>query len=76
MHRDTSPVQLLIQQLGDDDGLGVVRAHLDLGTDDIAAEVRRVEALGARQLWPGHGFVALQDPIGLPFCVSGNDPDR
>ncbi len=76
VHRDTSPVQLLIQQLGEEDGAAEVRAHLDLGTDDIAAEVRRVEALGARYLWPGDGFVTLQDPVGLPFCVSGNDPDR
>ena len=25
-------------------------------------------------LWPGGGFVALRDPVGLPFCVTGNDP--
>ncbi len=76
VHRGTSPLQLLIQQLGEDDEGAEVRAHLDLGTDDIAAEVRRVEALGAQVSWPGDGFVALRDPLGMPFCVTGNDPDR
>jgi len=59
-----------------DDGGTHARAHLDLGTDDVAAEVARVRALGAELLWPGAGFVALRDPVGLPFCVTANDPDR
>ena len=42
----------------------------------IAAEVARLEALGAHVLGPGRGFVVLRDPTGLPFCVTGNDPDR
>lgn len=76
VHRAESPLQLLVQRLGDDDGATRARAHLDLGTDDLAAEVAQVQALGARVLRPGHGFVALQDPVGLPFCVTANDPDR
>jgi hypothetical protein len=76
VHRSESPVQLLVQRLGEDDGAPRARAHLDLGTDDLAAEVARVQALGARVLWPGNGFVALEDPVGLPFCVTANDPDR
>jgi catechol 2,3-dioxygenase-like lactoylglutathione lyase family enzyme len=76
VHRAASPVQLLVQRLGDDDGAPRARAHLDLGSDDLAAEVTRVRALGARELWPGNGFVALEDPAGLPFCVTANDPDR
>jgi hypothetical protein len=35
-----------------------------------------VRALGAELLWPGDGFVALRDPVGLPFCVTANHPDR
>jgi hypothetical protein len=66
---------LLVQRLGDD-GTARARAHLDLGTRDVPAPVARIEALGARVLWPGDGFVALQDPVGLPFCVTANDPDR
>ena len=49
---------------------------LDLGTDDVDAEVERVRSVGARLLWPGNGFVALRDPLGLPFCVTANDPSR
>ena len=49
---------------------------LDLGSGDVGAEVARVEALGARVLRPGGGFVALVDPVGLPFCVTANAPDR
>jgi hypothetical protein len=72
VHRTESPLQLLVQRLGDDDGAMDARAHLEVGTDDLAGEVRRVEALGARVLWPGEGFVVLQDPVGLPFCIIGH----
>ncbi|WP_448616430.1 VOC family protein [Modestobacter sp. URMC 112] len=75
-HRSESPMALLIQRLGDGDGGTHARAHLDLGTDDVDAEVARVRALGAELLWPGDGFVALRDPVGLPFCVTANQPDR
>jgi predicted enzyme related to lactoylglutathione lyase len=76
VHRSESPLQLLVQRLGEDDGGTQARAHLDLGTDDLAAEVARVRALGARVLRRRGGFVALEDPVGLPFCVTANDPDR
>ena len=76
MHRAESPLQLLVQRLGPDDGAVQARAHLDLGTDDIAAEIARVEGLGAHVLRHGDGFVALQDPVGLPLCVTANHPDR
>lgn len=76
VHRSRSPLQLLVQRLGADDLAMQARAHLDLGSDDHAAEVARVRALGARLLWPGNGFTALQDPAGLPFCVTDNHPNR
>jgi hypothetical protein len=76
VHRSQSPLALLVQRLGDDDGSTHARAHLDLGTDDLDAEVVRVRARGAELLWQGHGFVALRDPAGLPFCVTANHPDR
>jgi catechol 2,3-dioxygenase-like lactoylglutathione lyase family enzyme len=74
VHRAESPLQLLVQRLGPDDTAEWARAHLDLGTDDIDAEVARVQSLGAEFLWPGNGFVALRDPLGLPFCVTANQP--
>jgi hypothetical protein len=76
VHREESALQLLVQRLGADDGARHARAHLDLGADDVSAEVARLAMLGAQVLGPGSGFVVLRDPTGLPFCVTANDPDR
>jgi hypothetical protein len=67
-----SPVQLLFQRL--EEPHGSVRAHLDLGTDDRLAEVRRLLALGARDVAPGRGWHVLHDMAGLAFCVTDNSP--
>ena len=70
-----SPIQLLFQRL--DDVTGAVRAHLDHGTDDQQAEVRRLLALGAQDVGGGPGgWHTLRDPAGLSFCVTGNSPDQ
>jgi hypothetical protein len=69
------PVQFLFQRLGETDPGRTVRAHLDLGSDDREAEAQRLVGLGAERLWTGDGFVCLRDPVGLPFCVTGNPPD-
>lgn len=49
------------------------RLHLDLRPDDQAAEVERVEKLGARRVSVGQGedvsWVVLADPDGNEFCV-------
>ena len=68
------PVQLLLQRLGPETS-GPTRAHIDIGTDDIDAEVARAVSLGAERLWPGDGWYALRDPTGLIFCVTGNSPE-
>ena len=74
-----APLQLLLHRLGDDDPDQRVRGHLDIGTDDIAAEVGRVTQLGATvtadRQGHGGGWVTLRDPIGLPFCVTPQPPD-
>lgn len=69
-----SPLQLLFQRLEEPDG--PVRLHLDHGTDDLAAEVRRIRELGADDIGPGRGWHALRDPLGLAFCVTGNSPEQ
>ena len=69
-----SPLQLLFQRLDDPDGL--VRAHLDLGSDDVEAEVRRLLDLGAEDVGPGRGWHTLRDPAGVAFCVTGNSPEQ
>jgi catechol 2,3-dioxygenase-like lactoylglutathione lyase family enzyme len=48
------------------------RLHLDLRPRDQAAEVARLEALGARRVDIGQGdvsWVVLADPDGNEFCV-------
>ena len=49
------------------------RHHIDLFADDLAAEVKRLLALGAtRTEWryePYADYVVLLDPDGIPFCV-------
>jgi hypothetical protein len=68
-----SPLQLLFQRLDEPDG--VVRAHLDHGTDARAAEVRRLLALGAADVGPGRGWHVLRDVAGQRFCVTDNSPE-
>ena len=45
------------------------RVHLDIETDDQAAEVARLEALGARQVGKGPRWVVMEAPTGQRFCV-------
>jgi len=47
--------------------------HLDLETDDVEAEVKRLESLGAarwdHQQKRGYDFLVMCDPWGNEFCV-------
>ncbi len=56
-----------------EDKAGKNRLHLDLRPEDQAAEVERLEALGARRVSVGQGedvtWVVLADPDGNEFCV-------
>jgi hypothetical protein len=45
------------------------RVHLDIETDDIEAEVRRLEKLGATRVQAIHGWWVMQAPTGQRFCV-------
>jgi predicted enzyme related to lactoylglutathione lyase len=45
------------------------RVHLDIETDDIEAEARRLEALGARRVAAVSTWVVMQAPSGHRFCV-------
>ena len=45
------------------------RVHLDIETDDIEAEVRRLEGLGARRLNQVKGWWVMEAPTGQRFCV-------
>ena len=45
------------------------RVHIDIETDDIAAEVTRLEALGATVFNRLERWVVMQAPTGQRFCV-------
>lgn len=45
------------------------RVHLDIETDDIEAEVRRLETLGARRVEQIHTWWVMEAPTGQRFCV-------
>jgi Glyoxalase-like domain len=56
---------LLIQRLGD----GPARVHIDIHTEDPAAEIARLEKLGAELVQQVHAWWIMRDPAGLLFCV-------
>jgi predicted enzyme related to lactoylglutathione lyase len=45
------------------------RVHLDIETDDVEAEVRRLEALGARRVAQVRTWWIMEAPTGQRFCV-------
>lgn len=45
------------------------RVHLDIEADDIEAEVKRLEKLGAKRLSEIHTWVVMEAPTGQRFCV-------
>ena len=72
-------MRILLQHT-QDPKTGKERMHLDLETDDVEAEVQRLEALGAtrwdHQQERGYDFWVLRDPWANEFCVlQVNFPD-
>ncbi|WP_248963901.1 VOC family protein [Sphaerisporangium perillae] len=63
-------IGLLVQRLED----GPARVHLDIHTDDLEAEVARLERLGAKRVRQVRGWWIMRDPAGLPFCVIPDAP--
>lgn len=63
-------------ETGDDEPIVLVqkvvhdsRVHLDIESDDVEAEVRRLEALGARRVAAIKTWVVMEAPTGQRFCV-------
>jgi predicted enzyme related to lactoylglutathione lyase len=65
-------IRVLLQRTNDKK-VSKERMHLDIETDDVEAEVRRLTALGAahwdHQQERGYDFWMLRDPWGNEFCV-------
>jgi hypothetical protein len=45
------------------------RVHLDIETDDVGAEVRRLEKLGAKKVQKMNTWWVMEAPTGQRFCV-------
>jgi len=64
LETDEDEPLLLLQQVDHES-----RIHLDIESDDLEAEVKRLEALGAKRI----GFVkrwwVMQAPTGQRFCI-------
>ena len=61
---------LLVQRLGQDRA----RVHIDIHTDDLPAEIARLEKLGAERVRQVHSWQVMRDPAGLLFCVIPESP--
>jgi Glyoxalase-like domain len=57
-------LQFMIQQVD-----APSRIHLDFETDDVEAEVERLEAIGAERVEKMEAWWVMRDPAGLLFCV-------
>ena len=62
----SSGLELMVQRVGGGAG---ARIHLDIETDDVEAEVRRLEQLGASRVEKVKTWWVMRDPAGLLFCV-------
>ena len=45
------------------------RVHLDIESDDVEAEVHRLEKLGAKRIEAVRTWVVMEAPTGQRFCV-------
>ena len=61
--RENEPI-LLVQRVDHDS-----RIHLDIESDDLEAEVKRLEALGAKRIAFVKRWWVLEAPTGQRFCV-------
>jgi len=58
-------LELFVQRIGDERP----RVHLDLETDNVEAEVARLERLGAQRVQQIKTWWIMRDPAGVVFCV-------
>ncbi len=64
LRTEEGELKLLVQAVDHDS-----RVHLDIETDDVEAEVARLEALGATRVKKLHTWWVMQAPSGQRFCV-------
>lgn len=68
---ETAPdeLQLLLQKVEHPS-----RVHVDIKTDDVEAEVARLEQLGAKRIEHIKGWWVMEAPSGHRFCVVPQNP--
>lgn len=75
-YRPDDDAKYMQVETGDDEPIVLVqkvdhesRVHLDIESDDVEAEVKRLEALGAKRIAAIKTWVVMQAPTGQRFCV-------
>jgi hypothetical protein len=69
--RPVPGLEFMVQRVG-----AAARIHLDIETDDVEAEVERLQELGAERVEMMESWWIMRDPAGLLFCVVRvQDPD-
>lgn len=58
------PLHVRLQRVASDPGY-----HLDIESDDVPAEVQRLEGSGARRKYRIKRWWVMEDPSGNAFCV-------
>jgi len=64
LEADERDLHLEVQQVSHES-----RVHLDIETDDVEAEVARLERLGAQRVGQVKTWWVMQAPTGQRFCV-------
>ncbi|MDW3219931.1 MAG: VOC family protein [Acidimicrobiales bacterium] len=68
---DGLPYRLLFQRLADDAPETTARAHLDVSAGDGREDVAALHVeLGSTRLATFEHWIVLEDPAGLPYCVT------
>jgi len=62
--KDPNGLHIEVQQVSHES-----RVHIDIESDDIEAEVARLEKLGAKRLRKIETWVVMEAPTGQRFCV-------
>lgn len=60
-----TPLDFMVQRVEP----GHEGVHFDIETDDVAAEVARLEALGAKRVKQVKKWWVMEDPGGHRFCI-------
>jgi predicted enzyme related to lactoylglutathione lyase len=63
---------LLVQRMDE----GAPRIHLDIHTDDLDAEVARLQRHGAVRVGGARPWQIMRDPAGMLFCVVPLPPEQ